>query len=107
MIAQWAIPRLQALSKSNSSAKPSLFATNSHLPWDPVPPYLSLSLVKAAQRNLVMNLYRAYGESGVHIGLVNAEGIVSPEKPNLNPANIAQKAVVLYEGKDFEVSVKE
>ncbi|KAF2181755.1 short-chain dehydrogenase/reductase-like protein SDR [Zopfia rhizophila CBS 207.26] len=108
VVAQWAIPRLQALAKSNPSAKPSLLVTNSHLPWDPAPDFLSLSLVKASQRNMVMNFSRAFGETGVHIGLISVEGVVAPQNKNLNPANIAEKTWGFFEGgKGLEVNIKE
>lgn len=78
-IAQWAIPRLQSLAQNSPTLKPSLLVTNSHLPWDPIPQLLSLSLVKAAQRNMVTSFARAYGGTGVRFGLVAVQGIVSPE----------------------------
>jgi len=108
IIAQWAVPKLQAAAKANPSAKPSLFVTSSHLPWDPLPALLSLSMVKASQRVMVMSLHRAYADSGVHFGLIYVQGAVAPENPNLNPKNIAQKTIGLYEdGKALEVSIKE
>ncbi|KAJ4303165.1 hypothetical protein N0V90_002058 [Kalmusia sp. IMI 367209] len=108
VIAQWAIPRLQALKKSNPSSKPSLLVTNSHLPWDPAPPFLSLSLTKASQRNMVQNFSRAFlAKDGVHVGLISVEGIVAPEKENLNPKNIAEKAYGFYEAAEgLEVNIK-
>jgi len=107
-IAQWAIPRLQSLAKSNSGNKPSLLVTNSSLPWDPVPQLLSLSLVKAAQRNMVMSFSRAYSDSGVHFGLIAVQGVVSPEAKVLNPKTIAEKTWEFYEGGEgLEVLLKE
>lgn len=107
-MAQWAIPRLQALAKSNSSAKPSLLVTNSHLPWDPIPQLLSLSLVKAAQRTMVQSFNRAFGDSGVHAGLISVGGIVSPDNKVLNPRNIARETYKFCEyGTGLEVNLKE
>lgn len=112
LIAQWALPRLTALAKSSSRDKslppPSLLVTNSHLPWDPVPELLSLSLVKAAQRNMVQSFNRAFAESGVHAGLISVEGVVESQNKNLNPANIAQQTWDFYAGgKGLEVNIKE
>ncbi|OAG09256.1 NAD(P)-binding protein, partial [Paraphaeosphaeria sporulosa] len=96
-IAQWAIPRLQQLKRSNSSSKPSLLVTNSFLPRAPIPQLLSLGLAKASQRNMVHSFNLAFGESGVHAGLINVGGVVAPENKNLNPKNIAEKAFEFFE----------
>ncbi|KAF2654754.1 NAD(P)-binding protein [Lophiostoma macrostomum CBS 122681] len=111
VISQWAIPRLQARAKSSSSpksAKPALLVTNSHLPWDPVPQLLSLSLVKASQANMVQSFSRAFSDSGIHIGLIHVEGVVAPENKNRNPKNIARKIREFYEsGEGLTVHIKE
>jgi len=110
IIAQHYIPKLQSLAKLNSSLKPALLVTNSHLPWDPVPQLLSLSLVKAAQRNMVQSLQRAFGGSGVQIGLVSVEGVVAPENRVRNPRTIAEMAVEFWErGEEerLEVNIRE
>ncbi|KAL1608140.1 hypothetical protein SLS60_003079 [Paraconiothyrium brasiliense] len=108
IIAQWAIPRLQQLKKSNPSSKPSLLVTNSFLPQTPVPQLLSLSLVKASQRNMVHSFNLAYAESGVHAGLITVGGVVAPENKNLNPKNIAEKTYAFYEAADgLEVDISE
>ncbi|KAF2004399.1 NAD(P)-binding protein [Amniculicola lignicola CBS 123094] len=107
-ISQWGIPHLQARAKSNSSAKPSLLVPNSHLPWDPVPELLSLSLVKASQRNMVQSLSRAFTKDGVHIGLITIEGVVATDKELLNPLNIARQTWKFFEsGTGLEVNIKE
>jgi len=108
LIAQHYIPKLQALAKSKKSLKPALLVTNSHLPWDPVPQLLSLSLIKASQRNMVQSFNRAFTESGVHIGLINVEGVVRPENKVLNPKTIAERTVAFWEGgKGLDLSIKE
>jgi hypothetical protein len=82
--------------------------TPGHLPWDPIPQLLSLSLVKAAQRNMVTSFSRAYADSGVHFGLIAVQGIVSPEAKVVNPKNIAEKTWEFFEsGKGLDVLVKE
>jgi len=108
VLAQHYIPRLQALAKSQPNAKPSLLVTNSHLPWDPVPQFLSLSLVKAAQRNMVTSFSRAYGDSGVHFGLIAVQGVVTPENKVLNPKTIAEKTWEFFdESKELEALLAE
>jgi hypothetical protein len=73
-----------------------------------VPQLLSLSLVKAAQRNMVMSFSRGYADSGIHFGLINVQGVVSPEMKVLNPKNIAETTWEFYEGgKGLDVSLKE
>ena len=107
-VAQWSIPRLLNLASSSPSSKPALLVTNSHLPWDPYPDFLSLSLTKASQRNIVQNLAGAFKGKGVHIGLVSVEGVVEPSKKNLNPKNIAEKAYEFWEGGEgLDVRIQE
>lgn len=92
IIAQWAIPLL----KSSGQTSPSFFVTNSHFPESPLPVLMSLSLAKAGQWNMMMSLDQAFGKD-VHFGLVRVCGAVAPENQNLNPTNIAKKAVELWE----------
>ena len=91
LVSQWAIPKLEAVSKADSSSKPSLIVTSGLLHRDPWPTFFSLSLAKTAQRNLVESLHKAYNEDGVHIGLVLVGGIVSPDAKVVNPPAIAKK----------------
>ncbi|XTI92331.1 putative NADP(+)-dependent dehydrogenase [Cenococcum geophilum] len=74
IVAQWAIPRLRALSASSAAAKSSLLVTNSLLYANPIPQLFSLSLVKAAQCSLVMSLAKTFNSSGIHIALVTVGG---------------------------------
>ncbi|EFQ89014.1 hypothetical protein PTNB73_00220 [Pyrenophora teres f. teres] len=97
LISQHYVSRLQSLASSKPSYKPALLVTNSHLPWDPVPQLLSLSVVKAAQKNMVDSLSRAFSSSGVHVGLLHVEGVVAPENKVLNPKTIAERAVKFWE----------
>ncbi|KAG6005324.1 hypothetical protein E4U21_000239 [Claviceps maximensis] len=94
--AKWAIPQLIDLADAESSAKPSLLVTSSHLPWDPEPHAFVLSMAKAAQRNLTESLAKVYQCQGVHIGLVTLAGMVTPENTVLNPENIARKTYELF-----------
>lgn len=52
-------------------------------------------MVKSAQRALVLSLHAKFG-SDVHIALLSVGGVVSSEKKNLSPDNIAEKAYELY-----------
>ena len=61
-----------------------------------MPIVVSLSMSKAGQQTLVLTLHEAFGKD-IHFGLVKACGLVGPEMPQLNPTNIANRAVALYE----------
>jgi glucose-6-phosphate dehydrogenase assembly protein OpcA len=50
---------------------------------------------KSAQRALVLSLNAKVGAE-VHVALLSIGGVVSPEKKNLSPENIADKAWELY-----------
>ncbi|TRX88007.1 hypothetical protein FHL15_011109 [Xylaria flabelliformis] len=90
--AQWAMPLLVELAKTDVSAKPTLVVTGGVLHVEPEPDLFSLSLVKAAQRNLVQSLALAYGSSGVRIGMILVAGTVGPDEKVRNPTNIAEEA---------------
>lgn len=77
---------------------PSLIVTSSMLPQEPKPFVFALSLVKAAQRNMMQSLNMTYASQGVNIGLINVGGQVSPEHETWNPSNIAQKTWDWYAG---------
>jgi hypothetical protein len=63
-----------------------------------MPQLLSLSLVKASQKNMMESLHQAFSNSGVHIGLVHVEGTVAPKNKVLNPKTIAERTVEFWEG---------
>lgn len=69
-----------------------------------MPIVVSLSMSKAGQQNLILNLHEAFGKE-IRFGLVKACGLVGPENPELNPTNIANRAVALYEqnGEEREI----
>ncbi|KAF7167618.1 hypothetical protein CNMCM6106_003097 [Aspergillus hiratsukae] len=56
------------------------------------PLLFALSMVKAAQANLVKSLGKVFTPEGVHVGLVVVGGAVSPSAPALNARNIADQA---------------
>ncbi|KAK6072651.1 short-chain dehydrogenase reductase sdr [Seiridium cupressi] len=111
IIAQRVIPQLIEIAKTDSMAKPGLIVTSSLLPQNPIPQVFALSLVKAAQRNLMQSLSMTYASTGVHFGLVNVGGPVTPEHETLNPTNIASKAWEWFslprEDQTFEVLISE
>ena len=57
---------------------------------------LSLSMSKGSQQNMIMSLDEAFGKD-IHFGVVKVCGQVAPENAQLNPTNIAEKALALYE----------
>lgn len=85
------MPHLLDLAEMKPYFKPAFIVTSSMLPVEPMPDLFALSLAKAAQRNLVKSLSMTYGPHGVHIGVINVAGFVSPEDKVTNPNNIAQK----------------
>ena len=108
-ITQSELPRLLNIASSDPSARPALIVTSLMLPQKPEPSLFSLSLAKAAQRNQVLGLHRAFHSKGVHIGVVNVGGYVTETHGTLNPTNIANKTWEwLEQAKDkstFEVQV--
>lgn len=61
----------------------------------PLPALVSLSMVKSAQRALVLSIHAQYGKD-VHVALLSIGGVVSPDAKNLSPANISDRAWSLY-----------
>ncbi|PPJ55986.1 hypothetical protein CBER1_03585 [Cercospora berteroae] len=93
--AVWAIPKLQHVKAEGRS--PSFFVTSTTQLWkEPVDDLVSLSMVKSAQRALVLSLHSKYGEE-VHVALLSVGGVVSPDAKNWSPDNIANKACLLYQ----------
>ena len=57
---------------------------------------------------MVQSFSRAFGESGVHAGLISVEGVVAPENKNLNPKNIAEKTYEFYQsGEGLDIRIQE
>jgi len=99
------MPQLVSRTKV-SGARPALIVTSSALPLQPIPQLFALSLVKAAQRNLVQSLHMTYAAEGVHVGVINVAGQVFPDDPVRNPTNIAAKTWEWFEGGEgFEVVI--
>ncbi|KAK3386459.1 hypothetical protein B0H63DRAFT_467818 [Podospora didyma] len=84
---------------TTSRSRPALIVTSSALPHHPIPQLFALSLVKAAQRNLVHSLHLTYADQGVHVGVINVGGgPVSPVHETWNPSNIADRAWEWFDG---------
>ncbi|KAK4174628.1 hypothetical protein QBC36DRAFT_242885 [Triangularia setosa] len=109
VVSQRYIPHLESLAKADASSKPALIVTSSALPRHPIPQLFNLSLVKAAQRNLVQSLNLTYTSEGVHIGVINVAGQVSSEDEVRNPTRIAAKTWEWFQGArekpNFEVVI--
>jgi NAD(P)-dependent dehydrogenase (short-subunit alcohol dehydrogenase family) len=109
VLSQRYIPHLVELAKTDASAKPALIVTSSSLPQNPIPQYFALSLVKAAQRNLMQSMSMTYTPEGVHVGVINVTGPVSPDDESRNPRNIAEKTWEWFDGAKvkpcFEVEI--
>ena len=97
-VAKREMAQLADMAKSDASSVPSIIVTSSMLPIQPIPQLFALSLVKAAQRNLIQSLRMEYGSQGVHIGMINVGGPVSPDHKDWNPTNIAAKAWEWFSG---------
>lgn len=81
---------------STQDASPSFFVTSTtQLHKEPMPDLFSLSMVKSAQRALVLSLHAKFGDE-VHTALLSVGGVVSSEKKALNPENIAEQAWQMY-----------
>ncbi|KAH7020757.1 uncharacterized protein B0I36DRAFT_25348 [Microdochium trichocladiopsis] len=109
LVAQRYVPHLLDLAQqSPQSSKPALIVTSSLLPKQPIPQVFALSLVKAAQRNLMQSLYMTYGGDkgggGVHIGVINVGGPVSPDSEERSPTRIAEVTWQWLDGAQAEPS---
>jgi hypothetical protein len=84
------------LKQAPEDSLPSLIVTSTtQLYKEPVPQLASLSMVKSAQRSLVLSLNALHGKD-IHIALLSVGGIVRDDAPNLNATNIAEQAYKLY-----------
>jgi len=109
ILSQRYIAHLVELAKVDMYSRPAIIVTSSALPHNPIPQFFALSLVKAAQRNLVQSLSLTYTPEGVHVGVINVAGPVTPEDKVRNPTNIAAKTWEWFEGAkqkpSFEVEI--
>lgn len=57
---------------------------------------------------MVQSFNRAFSDSGVHIGLIHVEGVVTAENKVLNPKTIAERTVAFWEkGEGLDTKIKE
>ncbi|KAK5996547.1 hypothetical protein PT974_01882 [Cladobotryum mycophilum] len=89
--AKWGIPLLQKLGETDPNSRPTFLVTSSLLPADPIPDLFVLSMVKAAQKNMVQSMAKTWGHE-IHIGVLTVGGVVDPSFETLNPLNIASQA---------------
>lgn len=93
--AQWAMPLLEERAGTEGASPSFLVTSTTQLHKEPVADLVSLSMVKSAQRALVLSLHAKFGEE-VHVALVSVGGVVSPESKTLSPENIAEQTFQLY-----------
>lgn len=90
----WAMPILRKV--TDQDRRPSFLVTSTtQLYKEPVPELVSLSMVKSAQRALVLSVNARFGKE-VHVALLSVGGVVAPEKENTSPKAIAGRAWALY-----------
>lgn len=86
--------------------KGAVLVTGGGFAMYPYPDFGSLSIGKAAIRNLAGSLNQALATKGVFVGTVTVQGIVSPEAEIHNPENIAKHFWELYTKRtDFEIQL--
>ena len=57
---------------------------------------------------MVESFHRAFGENGVHIGLIHVGGQVAPENKVLNPTTIAERTLAFWKsGEGVAVNIEE
>jgi len=97
-VAKWAMPQLVSMAEEgrDRDARPSLIVTNSLLPSQPVPALFSLSLTKAAQRNLAMSLEMEFKDKGINVAVISVGGQVAEGNAVLNPKTIAERIWGVY-----------
>ncbi|MGB0837220.1 MAG: SDR family NAD(P)-dependent oxidoreductase [Flavobacteriaceae bacterium] len=83
-----------------------LFFTGGGFGLEGEPDFMSLSLGKAALRNLVQAAHKTADKSRVHVGMVTVCGFVNQNDPKYNPAAIAEQFWNLYEQEPDGYSVE-
>jgi short-subunit dehydrogenase len=88
------------------SSKGGILATGGTFSLNPSPQFGSLSMGKAALRNLVQQLHTALKPQGIFVGTVTIGGYIQPSDPVYAPDALAQKFVQLLADRDaFEMTV--
>jgi len=80
-----------------SNNKGKLFFTGGGFALEPDPDFLSLSMGKAALRNLVYAAHKTAEKSRVHVGMVTVNGFINSEDLKYNPGSIAEEFWRLYD----------
>ena len=97
--AVWALPYLEEAAKKGGS--PSFLLSGSGIGRQPIAPFFSLSMQKAAQINFLKTFDQLAGPKGVHVGRLDINVMVSPDHPTGSPEIIAKEHWRLYQqGKD-------
>jgi NAD(P)-dependent dehydrogenase (short-subunit alcohol dehydrogenase family) len=96
----------RALLPDLEAAKGAVLATGGGLGVNPDRRFGSLSMGKAALRNLVYQLHGALGERGIYVGTVTIGGFIQPSDPTYAPDALAQHFVRLAtQRRDVEFAV--
>jgi short-subunit dehydrogenase len=93
--AVWALPHLAESAKQGGSA--SFFLSASGIRQQPLNPFFSLSMQKAAQCNFMKSFDQIAGPQGVHVAYLDINGIVSPEDKYCSPKLVAEEHWRLYQ----------
>ena len=80
---------------SNNRGK--LLFTGGGFAIEPDPEFLSLSMGKAALRNLVYAAHKTADKSRVHVGMVTVNGFINADDTKYNPGSIAEEFWRLYD----------
>jgi short-subunit dehydrogenase len=93
--AVWALPHLAESAKQGGQA--SFFLSASGIRQQPLNPFFSLSMQKAAQCNFLKSFDQIAGPKGVHVAYLDINGIVSPEDKYCSPKLVAEEHWRLYQ----------
>ncbi|MEK6806619.1 MAG: SDR family NAD(P)-dependent oxidoreductase [Pseudomonadota bacterium] len=89
MLAQEVAPAMK------TAGRGTIIFTGGSFAYEPAANYSSLSLGKAALRNLTFSLAQELGASGIHVGTVTVYGFVQPGT-HFDPSHIAEAFVTLH-----------
>ncbi len=89
MLAQAVAPAMKA------NGRGTILFTGGGFAYEPSANYSSLSLGKAALRNLTFSLAQELGASGIHVGTVTVYGFIQPGT-HFDPSHIAEAFVSLH-----------
>lgn len=93
--AKWAEQVFNKNKTTRGDAKATLIFTGGGLSTHPRPTHVTLSLGKAALRNLTLNLHNALKDENIHVATVTVCGLVSPDAEKHKPVAIAEQYIKL------------